>query len=225
MSHNITRTILIFLMMALVSFRCVAEIQSQSAFSSEMLLQNAIRDGQLDDVRLLIEGGIDVNQPLSQGVTPLHSAVINNQENIAAVLLQAGAQVNATDTTTQATPLHLAALYGRGGLARLLIQKDANVNAPMKFGITPLLVAAQFSQPQIVQLLLETKKININQADQEGFTALHFAAQNGDTLTARLLIDHGADPLLRDKTNKATPRTIAINNTHPEVAQLLPPSP
>ncbi len=211
---------LLFLILVLTSLCCSAEIQTETAFTPEMLLQNAIKDGRLDDVRVLIDNGVNINQPFSQGVTPLHTAVINNQENIVAVLLQAGAVVDAKDATTQATPLHLAALYGREGIATLLIQHGANINAVMKFGITPLLVATQFSQPQIIQLLMD-KKVDINHADQEGFTALHFAAQNGDPVIARLLLDKGAKLDLRDKTNKATPLAIAIENNHPEVATLL----
>lgn len=203
-----------------IGFSCVAEIESQSAFTSDMLLQNAIKAGQLDDVRTLLQNGIDVNKPFNDGITPLHVSVINNQENIAAVLIQAGAKIDEPDSTTHATPLHMAALYGRVGIAELLIKKGANVNALMKFEITPLLVAAQFKHPQIVEILLN-KKVNINHADQEGFTALHFAAQNGDEIITRLLLNHGANTKLKDKTNNATPLMVAIENSHPNVARLL----
>jgi ankyrin repeat protein len=203
------------------SFCCVAEIQTESAFSSQMLLQNAIKAGQLDDVRILLEqGGIDVNQPFDQGITPLHSAVINNQENIAAVLIQNGAKIDVQDASTKATPLHLAALYGRENIANLLIKKGADVNAVMKFGITPLLVASQFKHAQIVQLLLENKT-NINHADDEGFTALHFVAQNGDPVIAEMLVEHKADLNLLDKTHKSTPLAIANQNNHSDIAQML----
>jgi ankyrin len=213
----------------LSSFCCTAdetkanEIQSESAFTPDMLLQNAIKAGQLDDVRILLEqGGIDINQPFGQGITPLHSAVINNQENIAAVLIQHGAKVDAEDATTQATPLHLAALYGRENIANLLIRNGANVNAVMKFGITPLLVASQFKQAQIVQLLLDHKKtpVNINHADQEGFTALHFVAQNGDPVIAGMLVEHKAKLNLLDK-NQSTPLAIANQNSHFDIARIL----
>jgi ankyrin repeat protein len=202
------------------SLSCFAEIETQTAFSSEMLLQNAIKGGQLDDVRLLLENGMDVNKSFNDGVTPLHVAIINNQENIAAMLLQAGAKVDAPDSTTLATPLHMAALYGRVGIAELLIKKNADVNAVMKFDITPLQVATQFNQPQIVEILINNKA-DINHVDQEGFTALHFAAQNGDETIARLLIDHRAKVNVRDKTKKATPLNIAVENNHPTIAHLL----
>lgn len=203
-----------------LSTHTFADIQTESALTPSALLQTAIQDGQLDEVRTLIEAGVDVNQPLADGTPPLHAAVIHHHENIIAVLLQAGANVNSTDPTTHATPLHLAALYGRQEIAALLIQKGANINAPMQFGITPLLVAAQFNQAQIVQLLLD-KKVPVNQADQEGFTALHFAAQNGDEIIVQLLLDHGAKINMADKATHRTPLTVAIENQHPTVVHLL----
>jgi len=211
-----------FLLTTLLCVNCYAEIHTETALPPEALLQNAIKDGQLDQVRALIEAGVDIKQPYQQGITPLHAAVIHNQENIATVLIQAGAPLDTTDVTTQATPLHLAALYGREAIARLLIQKGANVNATMKFGITPLLVAAQFSQAPIIQLLLEQKdqKVDINHADQDGFTALHFAAQHGNELIIQILADHQANVNLLDK-NKATPLAIATENKHPQIIRLL----
>jgi len=199
----------------------MANIQSETAYTPDFLLQNAIKAGQLDAVRALItDERVDIDQPFSDGITPLHASVINNQENIAIALIEAGAKTDVPDPTTQATALHLASLYGRDKIAAYLIQKGANVNAGMKFGITPLLVAAQFNQPQIVQLLLD-KKADIDHADQEGFTALHFAAQNGNEVIANMLLDNGAKINVNDKTTKATPLEIAIENNHLEVARVL----
>lgn len=195
-------------------------MQNSTMLTAEMLLQTAIKAGNVADVQSLIQESIEVNHHFSQGITPLHAAVISNQESIVLTLLQAGAEVDARDLTTEATPLHLAALYGREAIAAILIAKGANINAQMKFGITPLLVATQFKNPQMVQLLINNKA-NINHADEEGFTALHFAAQNGNIEIAKVLIEHGAELSLCDKTHKATPMKIATDNNHPEIVQLL----
>lgn len=211
---------LLFWVLFAFSPASLAEIQSESAFTPDILLHNAVRAGIVEDVKILIEKGANVNQPAKDGVTPLHVAIINNQEEIAELLIKAGAKTEMVDNTTQATPLHMAALYGRDSLTTLLLKQGAAVDATMKFGITPLLVAAEFHQPQIIKLLLD-KKADINHADQEGFTALHFAAQNGDEITVKMLLDAGANINARDKTNQATPLSVAVDNNHPGVAKLL----
>lgn len=195
-------------------------IQTQTAFTREALLQNAIKAGHIEDVRSLLADGMNVNQSFEDGISPLHIAVINNQEEIVELLMQMGANVNAVETNIGASPLHLAALYGRVNIANQLIRKGANVNGNMKFNITPLLVAAQFNQPQIIELLLNNKA-NLNHTDQEGFSALHFAAQNGDDVTAKMLLERGANTNARDKTRNATPLMIATEQKHTNVIQLL----
>lgn len=217
---NSTLRICIFYLISCFSFGCHAEIETQSAFTSSQLFQNAIKAGEMQDVVTLIKSGLDVNEAFSDGITPLHVAVINNQEQIATLLIENGAKVNVVDTSTSATPLHLAALYGREEIAKLLVQKGADINASMRFGITPLMVAAQFKQTPLIQLLLD-KKANINYADQEGYTALHFAAENGDATIAQMLLTHGANVHLKDKTNQATPLAVATESNHPDVAKLI----
>ncbi len=197
-----------------------AAIESQSALTKESLLQSAIRMGQIEEVKKLLEDGADVNHLFPDGISYLHVAVVNNQPEIVDLLLKANANVNAVDPGTGATPLHLAALYGRVDIATKLIKKGADVNANMKLNISPLLVATQFNQPQVIELLLNNKA-NIQHRDQEGFSALHFAAQNGNDIIARILISHGANIKMQDNTRKATPLQIATEGKHMNVVQLL----
>jgi ankyrin repeat protein len=214
------KTAISVLLLALSISPGIAEIKTEVADTPQTLFYSAIRGGQLDEVRKFLSTGmIDPNHIFDDGITPLHIAVINNQESIVAVLLQAGAKVNAQDNTTQATPLHLAAVYGRTPIAQFLIQKGADINAVMKFGITPLMTSAELKQPSITELLLN-HKANVNCADQEGFTALHYSAQSGDELATRLLLESGADFSLRDR-ELATPMDVATKNNQIGVIQLL----
>jgi ankyrin repeat protein len=199
---------------------CFAEIKTEQAMTPQMVFVESVQKGLVDSVQKYIsESVIDPNQIFEDGTRPLHVAVINNQEPVVALLIQAGAGLNEKDSTTLATPLHLAALYSRKSIAKLLIEKGADINATMKFGITPLMVAAQFSHPQIIELLVKAKA-KINQADDEGFTALHCAAQTGDEITAKLLLQSGARLDARDRMH-ATPLMIAKQNNKNEMAQLL----
>lgn len=195
-------------------------IQSETALPKEAIFYSAVKTGQTEEVRSLLAEGLDVNQPFGEGISALHLAVINNQEEVAEILIQSGANVNAPDATLSATPLHLAALYGRNNIANALIKRGANVNALMKFNISPLLVAAQFKQAEMIELLLNNKA-NLHHSDQDGYSALHFAAQNGDDITAKILLDRGAQVNMRDKTKNATPIMVAREQNHMNVVKLL----
>lgn len=68
------------------------------------------------------------------------------------------------------TPLHLAATAGNLEICKLLVNKGADVNASMQ-GTTPLLCAARYCHPNVIELLLKSKA-NPQVRNSEGKTAI-----------------------------------------------------
>ena len=85
------------------------------------------------------------------GETPLMLAAINNQLELAKVLIENGADVNKPDWT----PLHYAATRGHRDMMRLLLDNDAYIDSESANGTTPLMLAAYSGTPLAVKLLLE----------------------------------------------------------------------
>jgi ankyrin repeat protein len=85
------------------------------------------------------------------GETPLMLAAINNQLELAKVLIERGADVNKPGWT----PLHYAATRGHREMMRLLIENDAYIDSESENGTTPLMMAAFSTSPLAVKLLLE----------------------------------------------------------------------
>jgi ankyrin repeat protein len=77
-------------------------LESSSAYGWSPL-HWAVRKGDLDEVRRLA-GGVDLETKDTQGRTPIHIAVKAGQDQIVRALIDAGADVNATDTWS-ITPL------------------------------------------------------------------------------------------------------------------------
>lgn len=86
-----------------------------------------------------------------QNETPLMLASINNQLDLAKVLIARGADVNQTGWT----PLHYAASKGHVEMMRLLIEHHAYLDAESPNGTTPLMMAAHYGSPMATKLLLE----------------------------------------------------------------------
>lgn len=99
---------------------------------------------------LRIAPGVRIDQANAHDETALMYLCILGQNERAAALIQAGAQVNRLGWT----PLHYAASKAQVETARLLIDWGAIVNAPGPDGTTPLMMAALSGKPDIVQLLL-----------------------------------------------------------------------
>jgi ankyrin repeat protein len=85
------------------------------------------------------------------GETPLMLAAINNQLELAKVLIARGADVNREGWT----PLHYAATKGHREMMRLLLENDAYIDSESANGTTPLMMAAFSTSPLAVKLLLE----------------------------------------------------------------------
>ena len=85
----------------------------------DSVLDTAVVEGKITDVRLLLEHGADVNAAGEHGYTPLHSAVEQGHANIVRLLVAWGAD-NSARTVDGLTPSDLAELLGGGSISRLL---------------------------------------------------------------------------------------------------------
>src|SRR5258706_427633 len=74
-------------------------------------LMFAIRAGDIDSTRLLIEAGVDVNQPALDGTSPLVLAILNARFEVGTFLLEKGADPNVRDPHN--SPLHVLAFLRR----------------------------------------------------------------------------------------------------------------
>jgi ankyrin repeat protein len=83
--------------------------------------------------------------------SPLMLAAINNQLQLAKVLIERGADVNKAGWT----PLHYAATKGHRDMMRLLMDHEAYIDSESENGTTPLMMAAYYASPLTVKLLLE----------------------------------------------------------------------
>ena len=89
-------------------------------------LRIAARDGDLAQVRTLLEAGVPVDAPAPRyGQTPLLFAAGKGHTDIARLLLDRGADVNARESFFRSTPLSSALDGGHLELARLLLDRGA----------------------------------------------------------------------------------------------------
>jgi uncharacterized protein len=93
------------------------------------------------------------------GWTALHLAAFFGHREVAAVLLDRGADVNARSRSTrfarENTPLHAAAANRQVAVAELLVARGADVNARDGSGFTPLALAANSRSDVMMLLLME----------------------------------------------------------------------
>jgi len=155
---------------------------------------DAIKQDDPDQITSLLQRGFDANTVDQAGVPGLILAVKLESLKAAEALIrwpQTKAEVrNAADES----PLMLAALAGNERLCRMLIEKDADVNKP---GWTPLHYAATKGHLAVMSMLLD-ENAYIDAASPNGSTPLMMAAHYGTPQAVKLLLEAGADPMLKN---------------------------
>ena len=230
------------------------------------ILCNAVQSNRPNAVKFLLDQKLSASQPPtpmrqkgspvhffngydpSKVYTPLHYAAALQTPEIARLLIEHGADVNAEDMAGT-TPL-LAAVGGSHlATLRLLIEHGANAraaertsgqNALMR-GVYDVKVARllldhgvdvdardrsgrtalmQCYSPQVTALLVE-RGADINARDVQGATALLMAARYQQTECVRLLLQHGADVDVVD-SQAETPLSVArTTRSAPLIALLI----
>jgi ankyrin repeat protein len=156
-----------------------------------------------------------LNAPDEGGLTPLHFAALKGDADKLSLLLLIGGRPDAR-TPDGVTPLHLAMAPD---VVTVLRQRGANLNARTDNNEAPLHFAVRAERPDVVQRFLALEAdVNVRNGEKE--TPLHLAAAIGDARAAALLLNHGADPLLRD-IDGLTPRQVALRANHADLAQAL----
>ncbi|EOD41151.1 hypothetical protein EMIHUDRAFT_199367 [Emiliania huxleyi CCMP1516] len=116
----------------LVVARAAVDLESASGFTA---LKAAVQEGRADCVRVLCEGGADVEL-----ASPLRLAAFRGHDECCAALLHARADLTCR-SATGLTALHVAAQQGAAGCCSLLCEGGAEIDAADDKGWTPMLVA------------------------------------------------------------------------------------
>jgi len=155
----------------------------------------ALKNDDPATIRQLLARGFDVNTLDPQGQHGLMIAIREPSPKAANLLIDASRiNLNAANAVGE-SPLMLAALKGELELASKLVKKGADVN---KTGWTPLHYAASRGHVEIIKMLLENHAY-IDAESPNSSTPLMMASLYGNPQSVKLLLDEGADPLLKNQ--------------------------
>ena len=212
------------------------------------LFHKAVQTGDINQVKVLISKGADVNSKGDSRRTPLHLTAITGRNDIAELLIANGANLEArSDVHAGLTPLHWAILSGHKNVVQLLISKGADVNRTDSNGITPLHGALIVGNKEIEDILIaKGAGLNIYMDDhipswwdnekgnkeireqlykhlknkQKEVELLCKAAKEGDIEKVKSLISKGAYVNIRDLRG-CTPLSEAAEQGYIDIMELL----
>lgn len=160
----------------------------------------AAREGHTELVDRLLHAGADIEGAEANNITPLLMAISNDRMQTAALLIERGAELDAQDWYGRSplwSAVNVRNLYLHNQTFEHVVDRDAALE------LIRLLLAngadpnprTKESPPVRSQLLATTG--TLEWVDFTGQTPFLTAALAGDVTVMRLLLDHGADPLIQ----------------------------
>ncbi|XP_058800177.1 ankyrin-1-like [Phymastichus coffea] len=169
-------------------------------------LHFAVRFGQTEMVKLLLECGADVNARNTIGQIPINYPNIfyatAEQQDILKLLLEHRCQWSLLDETYRMQIYNLMC-YGPKEAIEILLNLNADYAARDAFHQTILHYIVKNRNTDVVQLL-KSRDIDPNVEDDKGRTPLHIAAKEKNEIACKIFLDKGAD------VNKVSDTFIAV---------------
>lgn len=185
-------------------------------------LRDAVRNHVDCLVQLLLDKGVDLNRPTSDGWLPLLHAVRGGNSLLLQRLLERlpnPADANQGDVKDGKSALHCAFVYKQHSAIRLLIDHGANVNDKSSDGLTPLIRAICDKNEDLVWLLIK-KGADVDQQDGKGRLPLHYAIKLKSKSITWLLVSNKANVTIRN-VNIPSVLDLALQKGEYSVAWLL----
>jgi len=159
-------------------------------------IHDAVMNGNIDEVQWQLDAGIDPNLKNSKGATPLHYAASEGHNDIVELLIERGANVNATDRGKGGTPLDYAYWGDQEEVIETLNEHNAqreHEKGGKGIGQSSLIHdAALDGDIDEVQRQLDAG-VDPNLKSSKGATPLFYAVYGGHLEIVELLITRGAD--------------------------------
>lgn len=187
-----------------------AHFNHRTSKGGKLLIHYAARDNIVWILERCLDLGALIEVTTAFGETPLHCAAFFGSYEVGRVLLERGANMEATKvkgTFTQRdwnglTPIALAATRLRHAFIEMLLSFGASPLSRPHTGHTLLHLAVSEPGTTMLEMLLQLPELRSKHVlglrdNIHGMTALHLAAGNLEKCRhARLLLDAGADPAL-----------------------------
>ncbi|AYV82252.1 MAG: ankyrin-1-like isoform X1 [Homavirus sp.] len=172
-------------------------------------------------IELLSIYGANINAQAHNNSTPLSIAIFRNNIEGVKMLIKCGANVNQRtgNDIYYTTPLHIACTNNGKKIVELLLKHGANICTD-SYGKYPL---HDTYSVEIIQLLLDYGAISdhiFHARDTDGQTPLFHICNNGYVISAKKLLDNGADIDIVDN-NGDTPLSIAQKSKNTKMVEFL----
>jgi|GEM_PF-2174045 len=162
-------------------------------FDKATPIEGAIKAGNLDLVKLLLNHGVPLDEKNDELRTNLYLAVKSSREEIALFFIEKGSKLEIMDRSCISL-ISLAVKNGCLKVVQELVKRDISTNKIRNDFEDPLLMSAASKDSELLKFLLTTDAKEHLNFNNSFYTPLKSAAINGNLENVKILLDAGADP-------------------------------
>lgn len=151
-------------------------------------LNDLAATGDLLNIEIAIEKGLDVNKANEIGRYPIHEAAANGHLEMIKLLLERGADIDAVLKPFGHTALYIAVEKGYHQIAKFLIKNKARLYVTDRLTNRTLLHVAAKKDDTVMAGILVAAGINTLLCDREEQTARDIAAKNNNKQLEKTLL-------------------------------------
>ncbi|KAJ6220911.1 hypothetical protein RDWZM_006723 [Blomia tropicalis] len=201
----------------LINAGCDCRVANKKQYT---VLHCAVKHDQNEMVAYFLDNvaDLDINALNETWQTSLTMATINNNLEIVAKLIAAGADVNSKDKQGR-TAAHWASFKGHHEVLSCLLQSGINADERDEDGKTALHLSAEYGFKKTSKALIE-HNCDIVATDSKGRSALMIASALGYIEVVAMLIENGANLNSKDK-NGNTAIHLCVMGNHVKMAKFL----
>ena len=153
--------------------------------------EDALIQGDIEQVERFLDEGTQVDARDAEGITALMYASYHGQESIVNLLIERGANINASEYVDGRTALMDSSINGQSEMVELLLNRGADINAKSSTGWTALMWAVERKHNEVVDLLVD-RGAYLDSRNDDGKTAVTVALESYNFDAITLLQEAGA---------------------------------
>lgn len=161
----------------------------------------------------------DRNKRDRRQFTPLHYAIINDNQDVVTALVQAGARIDGTYMAMQ--PVHMAALLGKDSMLKLILEKGGIADTQdLGTQATPMFYAAFSGSIACIDTLI-SKGAFVEAEDKSGLTPCMLAALNDNVAMVLYLMGRSTRTVMTSFDGSVSLPWVVLVAEHPELRALM----
>ncbi len=157
-----------------------------------ILIRNALYSADTSNLAIFLNAGLDPNAPDEQGNAPILDACLNSCYPTVKMLIEHGADINATDKKYQFTPLMNTTCAGDGESTELLIAKGANMRLLdfTNYNALMWMATSDMDRPDLVDALCRGLGDQLYKKATDNTDALSWFKRRGNNSSVQIILKY-----------------------------------